>query len=356
MDLSFQWLSGTDAKWNDNEKQWTFPSGATINFGYLDSEVDKFRYQGSNFDFVGFDELTQFSETQYLYLFSRIRQDVASDLPIRIRAGSNPGGIGHEWVKTRFVSSGNIRGQVFIPASLYDNPHLNISAYEAALDRLDPVTREQLMNGNWDVVGSGNFFQASKFKIVDEAPRHGQYVRYWDMAATEYKEGIDPDYTVGAKMMFLNGQYWLVDIVMGRWNPVGAEEVVRKTAEQDGPNVAIYMEQEPGSSGVNVISHYSRNVLCGYNFHGIKTTGNKVNRAKPFSAAVDNGNVSLLKAHWNKRFIDECVVFPQKGFHDDQVDAASGAFEMLSSKGPTVVKTAKVNRAENTVRKMLEGY
>ena len=69
MDRARDWLSGTDARWKDEEKTWLFPSGASITFGYLENEQDKFRYKSAEFQFCGFDELTQFSETQYTYLF-----------------------------------------------------------------------------------------------------------------------------------------------------------------------------------------------------------------------------------------------------------------------------------------------
>ncbi|MGR9527670.1 terminase large subunit domain-containing protein (plasmid) [Priestia megaterium] len=69
MDRAHQWLDGTDAKWSEANKQWKFPSGATLTFAYLASENDKFNYQGSEYQFVGFDELSQFDESQYRYLF-----------------------------------------------------------------------------------------------------------------------------------------------------------------------------------------------------------------------------------------------------------------------------------------------
>jgi hypothetical protein len=69
MDRAHSWLGGTDARWHEQSKTWTFPSGATLNFGYLETENDKYRYRGPEFQFIGFDELTNFTETQYLFLF-----------------------------------------------------------------------------------------------------------------------------------------------------------------------------------------------------------------------------------------------------------------------------------------------
>ena len=91
MDRAQEWLGPTAARWHDTEKTWAFPSGATITFGYLEHELDKFRYQGSELSFCAFDELTQFTESQYRYLFSRLRRLAGSDIPLRMRSASNPG-------------------------------------------------------------------------------------------------------------------------------------------------------------------------------------------------------------------------------------------------------------------------
>jgi hypothetical protein len=83
MDRAHEWLGGTAARWSDKEKTWHFPSGATLTFGYLDNVRDHFRYQGSQFDYCAFDELSQFPENQYRYLFSRL-------LPLQFRFSSRP--------------------------------------------------------------------------------------------------------------------------------------------------------------------------------------------------------------------------------------------------------------------------
>lgn len=151
MDRAHQWLAGTDARWNDTEKTYRFPSGATLTFGYLQTSNDKYRYQGSEFQFVGFDEATQFDEADYLYLASRLRKTDGDTIPLRLRAASNPGGRGHEWVKRRFIGpDAKQHGRRFIPARLVDNPSLDQATYRASLDLLDPQTRAQLLNGDWD--------------------------------------------------------------------------------------------------------------------------------------------------------------------------------------------------------------
>lgn len=142
------WRPHKEIHWSDDLKRFTFPSGASISFGYLDSEDDKTRYQSAAFQFVGFDELTQFPKEWAMYLFSRLRRLKGSAVPIRMRSASNPGGIGHEWVKRRYVDGGE-RGAVFLPAGLADNPSLDAEEYTQALNKLDTTTRKQLLEGIW---------------------------------------------------------------------------------------------------------------------------------------------------------------------------------------------------------------
>lgn len=328
MDRAHTWLDHTDAHWSESGKTWTFPSGATLTFAYLATERDKYNYQGSEYQFVGFDELTQFGESQYRYLFSRLRRLEGSKIPIRARAASNPGGIGHEWVKRRIFEEGAAKGRIFIPSKLEDNPYLDTEEYEASLMELDPVTRQQLRYGDWDIAPDGNKFKREWFKIVDDFPADLKKVRYWDLAATEPKEGSDPDWTAGCLMGEKDGQYWIIDVRRDRLSPKGVESLINQTAMIDGISVPIHMEQEPGSSGVNTIDHYRRQVLKGFAFYGDRVTGKKEIRANPLSSAAEARNVFLVKGSWNSDFLDEIVSFPLVA-HDDMVDAASGAFSKL---------------------------
>lgn len=330
MDLADQWLQGTDAKWNNETKTWSFPSGATLTFGYLESEKHKYRYQGAKFNFVGFDELTQFTESQYTYLFSRIRRPKGSNIPSRMRASSNPGGVGHEWVKKRFITN-PVNGRLFIPAGLVDNPHLDQEEYRNSLSELDPVTRAQLEEGNWDIAAKGEMFKRQWVDIVDVVPRCDKYVRYWDCAATKEEGKKDPDWTVGVLMGELNGTYYVIDVQRFREDAGESDNLMREQAVIDGVEIPIREEQEGGSSGKKIVSIHSKGIFAGYDYVGIPSSGNKVVRAKPFSAACKNGNVKLLSAPWNSAYMWELEMFPSKDVHDDQMDASSGAFNELSS-------------------------
>jgi predicted phage terminase large subunit-like protein len=335
---SHEWLSGSDAHWNGKDYRWTFPSGATLSFGYLQAEDDKYRYQGAEFQFVGFDELTHFTETQYRYLFSRLRRLKGARVPIRARSSANPGGRGHDWVKARFIVSTS-PDRVFVPAKLDDNPHLDKVEYEASLAQLDPITRARLREGNWDVREAGGYFRREWFEVVDQAPRGLRWVRRWDLAATELSpQSPDPDWTVGLKMGERDGVFYIADVRRERRGPAGVEDLVRHTAQTDGIGVEISLEQEPGSSGKTVAQRYAR-VLKGFTFKAKPSTGDKVERAKPFSAAAFNLNVKVVRGPWNAAFFDELEAFPEGG-HDDQVDAGSGAIEHLSQGSTFVVEVA----------------
>lgn len=174
INLAHEWLQDTDAKWNENDKTYTFPTGATVRFGHMNSEMDKFQYQGGEYHFVGFDEVTQFSETQYKYLFSRMRKRATlGSLPLRMMGATNPGGIGGQWVYERFIPEdfkpaeardlqvwykeqpdGHI--SAFIPSMLDDNPSLDRESYLQSLMQLDEITRQQYLNGDWQIQVRGD--------------------------------------------------------------------------------------------------------------------------------------------------------------------------------------------------------
>ncbi len=349
MDIAHQWWANTDAKWKAQDYTWTFPGGGTLVFGYLERESDKYRYQGTNYQYIGFDELTQFeTETRYLYLFSRLRRLKGFEVPLRVRATSNPGGIGHEWVKKRFMTE-RTSDRLFIPSFIDDNPYLDEDEYRAALAELDPTTREQLESGNWEIDPRGGIFRRHWFKLIDAAPSNViRRVRYWDLAASVEEEFRNPDWTVGTRMnLTSDGTYFIDDVKRFRATPHEAEKVIKDTAVEDGYDTPIFMEQEPGASGKTVISHYRRNVLVGFQFRADKDfrTTKKEIRAKPFSAACEDGLVSLVVSTWVTPWLDEHVIFPE-GVHDDQVDSSVGAFEMLN----------KLTRGDQSHPQAKQGY
>ena len=257
-----------------------------------------------------------------------------------MRSASNPGNIGHDWVKRRFLIEGEQHNRVFIPAKLDDNPSLDKHEYVKSLNELDPVTRRQYLLGDWTARHGGSIFKREYFtdRIIDYAPPElTNIIRFWDRASTAPKDNNDPDWTAGLKFGEHKGQYYILNIVRFRGTPKQNEDKILQTAQADGYAIPIRMEQEPGSSGVDTIDYYARTVLRGYNFKGIKTTGSKAERAAPVATASEQHNVYIINGEYVNSLLDELEAFPI-GSHDDQVDALSGAFEQLRTKFEPWVK------------------
>jgi predicted phage terminase large subunit-like protein len=226
----------------------------------------------------------------------------------------------------------------FVPASFTDNPYLDQEAYSKSLDQLDPVTRAQLKHADWKVRPEGNLFRREWFtgKIIDALPGDiVRRVRYWDLAATEVsKNNTDPDFTACVEMGQTScGEFIVMDAQEARETPANVENLVQVTADADGVDVEVYIEQEPGASGKTVIDHYRRRVLPGHAVYGVPSSGDKITRAKPFSAACQNGLVMLLRGSWIGRWLDRLCSFGTAGAHDDTVDASSGAHRALTRMG-----------------------
>jgi hypothetical protein len=180
IDRSRFWYAMAGGRYNDAKHFWDFPSGARIEFGHLEYAHSVHAYQSAEYQFIGFDELTSFLKSQYVYMLSRARS--SSGIPVRIRAATNPGGVGHDWVMRRWApwldaaaarraEAGELlyyrnteegerwalRGEesalsrVFVPARIADNPHLALKdpGYAERLKGLDRITRAQLLEGDW---------------------------------------------------------------------------------------------------------------------------------------------------------------------------------------------------------------
>lgn len=166
MDRCWNLYPSIGGTYKATEKRWYFPTEGRKSFvelGHMQHEDDKHNYQGRQFHFAGFDELTQFSQDQYLYITGSRVRSVNPNLPPRVRSTTNPGGVGHLWCKERFVDNatpgrsfidpGTGLTRVFIPGKIYDNPTLIDSdpAYLARLEALPRIERRRLLDGDWEV-------------------------------------------------------------------------------------------------------------------------------------------------------------------------------------------------------------
>jgi len=172
---SFEIYSQEMAKYHQSDHKWTIGNGSTIEFGYCDSEGDVTKYQSAEYDVIRFDELTHFTEYQYTYLKSRIRG--VNNYPKMMKASTNPGGVGHLWVKEKFIDNkepGKVytdefdNRSIFIPAKIQDNKFLMEADpdYVKRLEQLDENTKKALLYGDWDIFEGQYFSEFNKEKHV----------------------------------------------------------------------------------------------------------------------------------------------------------------------------------------------
>lgn len=318
-----------------------------------------------------FDELTHFDEYQFWYMLSRNRS--TSGQPGKMRATTNPDADSWvanlvDWyvdsegypiperagVKRYLVRDGDavvwaddraelaakydptlVMSFAFHPALIEDNPALLAKdpAYLARLNTLPYVDRMRLRKGNWRIrATAGNVFRRDWFGIIEAEPSGIETVRYWDRAATEKrKDGHDPDWTVGVKLGRMDdGVYVVSDVVRIRDTPGAVQRAIRNTAQQDGVEVAVGIEQDPGQAGVSEADHLIE-MLDGFDVRRCPVKKAKEERAKPVSAQAEAGRVKLVRGAWNDVFLRELENFPD-GPHDDQVDALSGAYGMFTGR------------------------
>lgn len=173
---------------------------------------------------------------------------------------------------------------------------------------------------------AGGFFKPDNIEIVDALPADITHqARAWDLASSE-NEG---DFTAGVReAKGRDGYIYIVDVQHAQLGPDGVEKRIKQTAQMDGKAVAIRLPQDPGQAGKSQAKNFIT-MLSGFNVKAETVSGDKITRAQPFAAQVNVGNVKMLRGDWNKPFIEELRNFPN-GKHDDQVDAASDAFDEVN--------------------------
>lgn len=219
------------AKYNEAKKRWHFFNGSIEEFGFCERDKDVYQYQSAEYDDICPDELTHFSEFQYLYMMSRLRSRVG--LKTLMRAGTNPGNIGHMWVKGRFVDVARekiyrerieIGGEVhektryFLPANLHDNtlmPAQQRLEYELWLSQLPEAEREMLMNGNWDYVPGAAFGELNRKTHAYNPYDHP--VPRWAKIFMSYDFGFGKPFSVGWYWVDYDGRVWRFNEWYG-WN------------------------------------------------------------------------------------------------------------------------------------------
>lgn len=353
---------------------WSFSGKAILHFDYLGRDEDVQNWQGSQITFIGFDELTHFTEKQFFYMLSRNRS--ACGVKPYVRATCNPDA--DSWVakfiewwidletgypvpersgKLRYMARQNeviiwgdtkeelikqgikpsvIKSVTFIASTLQDNKMLMQAdpSYLANLEALPLVERERLLYGNWKIKNAaGLFFNRNQVgAMLPVIPRDvTAFVRAWDLAATAETEGGEPAYTAGVLMgRRANGRFIVIDVINVRQSAGDVRATVRRTAMIDNAkygNVRIRYPQDPGQAGKDQAQSYAL-MLAGFNFKSAPVTGSKETRAEPVAAQWQAGNFDVIAADWNDEYFSQLESFPSSKFKD-MVDATSDAFAEL---------------------------
>ena len=339
---------------------------AAIKLAHLERERTVYDHQGSQYAFIGYDELTHFTRKQFFYMISRNRS--MCGIKPYIRATTNPDA--DSWVATFLAwwinddgfadpeRAGVLRWFVnlndeltwadsrealiarfaplkvfpksvtFIPASIEDNKILMNAdpEYLANLHALSHVERARLLDGNWKIRPSGGtLFRREWFEVVPAAPADATRVRYWDRAATE--DG--GDYTAGVKISKApNGVFYVEHVSRFQKSPHGVRTNIKNMASADGVTTVVGIEQDPGQAG-KVEAQALALHLAGFDVKIRTVTKDKVTRAKPTSAQAEAGNIKIVRGEWNEDFFVEIENFPD-GAKDDQVDGFTGGVNLLT--------------------------
>jgi phage terminase large subunit-like protein len=340
-------------------KQWIFKSGAKITFSHMDHEDDKHNWDSSQIPLIEFDEVTSFTESQFVYMFSRNRSTCG--VKPYIRAACNPDSDSWlakwiEWwidqdtgypilersgVVRWFVRDGDgmvwfgskaeavewlvdkksmaralaekvPKSFTFVPANLDDNKILDQvnPEYRANLMAMPDVERERLLRGNWKIrPAAGLKFPRDKWELVDAPPNSGdlRLVRFWDRAYTEGGKGARTAGVLMAEMVneeqrkkLSLPRYWIIHVVADRWGDAKRESEMRHWAEMDRAkygHVTVGIEREGGAGKHS--ANVSVNNLSGFDVYTEHPTAKKHLRWSPLAAQQQIRNVAIVKGDWD---------------------------------------------------------
>lgn len=381
----YQGIRGADPKFARG--QWWFRNQngdivSKVTFAHIERDEDVHKWQGSQICEIGFDELTHFSEKTFFYMLSRNRStcgvepfiratcnpdadswvakfiewwiDQDTGYPIPERSGKLRWFIRRDeilyWANTKQElwkqfdlktpeEKAEPRSVTFIMSKLEDNQELlKVNpGYMANLKAMSVIERERLLHGNWKIkAAAGLFFKRSQVGdylsfVPDDVI---EWVRCWDLAATEKTENGDPAFTAGVLMgKRKNGRYIVADVVNKQMSASDVRQTIKHTAQQDiakYKRVKIRLPKDPGQAGKEQAESYIK-FLAGFNVVTVAETGSKEARAEPMAAQWQAGNFDILTGTWNEEYLQQLENFPDSKFKD-MVDASANAFTELETK------------------------
>lgn len=355
--------------------RWSFKSKANIYFDFLGRDADVEKWQGSQITFIGFDELTHFSERQFFYMLSRNRSTCGvkpyvratcnpdadswvakfiswwinpeTGYPIPERSGKKRymARVDDEvvWADTRKelldkgIKADKVKSVTFIASTLADNKILmeKDPGYKANLEALPLVERERLLHGNWKIKpAAGLYFKRVQIgTILDTVPDDiVSIVRGWDLAATDMDEDDDAAYTSGVLMAKRsNGRFVVIDVINQQLKAGDVRKLIKTTSAVDNAKygyVRQRLPQDPGQAGKEQAQSYIE-MLAGYDVVTKQESGSKQTRAEPMAAQWQLGMFDVVAGAWNEAYFNQLESFPESKFKD-MVDAGSSAFNELT--------------------------
>lgn len=370
----------TTGQWLFRDKKGSVVS--KITFAHIENDAAVHTYQGSQLCGIAFDELTHFTEKQFFYMLTRNRSTCG--VPPFVLATTNPDA--DSWV-AEFIAwwidqetgyaiperSGVVRWMVriddkvrwgdsreelidtynlktkeelamiksvtFIASSIYDNKALLKSdpSYLGNLMMQPEVERERLLKGNWKIKpAAGLYFKRSQVTMVSEINQRDicAICRAWDLAATEQREGNDPDRTSGVLMARKkDGRIVVLDVINQTISAGDVENLIYNTSVMDkakyGNLYVVRIPIDPGAAGKIVANSYVKK-LMGFRVKAERVTGSKIVRATPFAAQWQNGNIQVMIGEWNDTYFTQLELFPESK-HDDMVDASADSFNEVAT-------------------------
>ncbi len=367
--------------------QWLFCNDkgevlSKVTFAHIEKDEDVHKWQGSQICELGFDELTHFTEKTFFYMLSRNRSacgvepfvratcnpdanswvakfiewwiDQDTGYPIPERSGKIRWFIRRDevlyWANTRQElwkrfdltteeEKGEPRSVTFIMSKLSDNKELMKvnPGYLANLKALSQIERERLLYGNWKIkAAAGLYFKRSQLgEILNSVPADViQWVRCWDLAATEKDDKGDPAYTAGVLMgKRKNGRYVIANVVNKQMSASDVRKTIKLTAQSDRAaykRVRVRLPQDPGQAGKEQAESYIK-FLAGFDVTTVAESGTKEARAEPMAAQWQAGNFDIVYGEWNEEYLLQLENFPDGKFKD-MVDASANAFAEIETR------------------------
>lgn len=313
---------------NFSERRIELYTGGAIEFWSLDKSPDLVR--GRKYARIIVDEAAQIRDLKTIWYL--ILRPLLTDYAGSMYMVSTPRGYNDFYDFWQMGQSEKYPNWRSWRMPSHTNPYLPREELEAARLEMPTKAYRQEYLAEFLPTLIGGMFDRDWFPVWDSIPRGAtikRKIRAWDLAATA---GENSDFTAGVLIAELGESsipYVIIDVIRGKWRVAERDRVIRETAERDGSDVAIVIEEEGGSAGKSQTRSLVK-LLAGYVVTAVRPSGDKATRAAPFASQGEAGNVAIVRGSWNSEYLNELEGFPDPlALHDDMVDATSYGFNEL---------------------------